>query len=78
MSPRLVLCLALAVAAALGSMVWAVTAGWGWLAAFAVYSFVGSTSLVGLSLAAALLVDLRDGHPVRPAEPGPAATAHTG
>jgi predicted exporter len=79
MSPRLVLCLALSILAALGAAIWALWAGWGGLAALAVYSIVGSTTLVGISLAAAFLVDLRDRPPVRRAE-GTAlpATAHSG
>jgi hypothetical protein len=79
MSPRLVLCLALSVLVALGAAMWTLSAGWGGFAAFAVYSIVGSTTLVGVSLAAAFLVDLREGHPIRRRAQAPLpATAHNG
>jgi hypothetical protein len=81
MSPRLVFCLVLSIAAGFAGVFWTVAAGWGWLAAFAAYSIVGSTTLIGAALAAALLVDLREGHPARPgsAEPGGVpATARSG
>lgn len=46
MNPVLVICLSLSVLTGLSAAVGAVLAGLGWLAAFAIYSVVGSLSLV--------------------------------
>jgi hypothetical protein len=49
---RLVICLGLSVIAGFSAAACVAGAGFGWIAAFASYSFVGSLSLVGFALAA--------------------------
>lgn len=58
MNRSLVLCLALSTATALAASVAALSAGWGWLPALAVYSGVGSTSLVACAALLAWASDL--------------------
>jgi hypothetical protein len=53
-SPRLLIGLFFAVAAAVAAAGWCIAAGWGWLAALAAYSVAGSAVLVACVSIAAL------------------------
>jgi hypothetical protein len=54
-SPRITSCLLIAIGFGAGAAVWTLAAGWGFLAALAVYSFVGSTALVAFAVMASLV-----------------------
>lgn len=55
MNQHLVACLTLSTATATGAASWALASGWGWTGVLAVYSGCGAVSLVGASLAGAVL-----------------------
>ncbi len=79
MGSRIAVCLLLAIAFGIAGAIWTFMAGWGFLAAFAAYSFFGSLGLVLTSLAAALIAERKP----RPAETRTGgslqpATAHSG
>jgi hypothetical protein len=79
-SPRITSCLLIAIGFGAGAAVWTLAAGWGFLAALAVYSFVGSTALVAFAVMASL-VPTRNRRAVviaRPPALSRPATAHTG
>jgi hypothetical protein len=65
MTHSLVICLLLALMTAIVAAAAALIAGWGWLAALAVYSLTGSVSL----LAAAVAMRARDHKPAPAAMP---------